>query len=117
VLHVTCPNAEHPHHQAYKLDPEESGDHVRPGYTLESYKQLLEPLGFRIVDCVGIGGPVRQAINKRITGAQRIAGFGGGLLVFLAAAPFVPFDTSKPRVPYSLYVRAEKPTNQTAAQA
>lgn len=41
VLHICCPNADHPYHRAYPLDAHESGGHVRSGYSYESYKELL----------------------------------------------------------------------------
>ena len=38
-----------------KFDNSEDGGHVRDGYTLESYRKLLEPAGFRIEKSFGIG--------------------------------------------------------------
>ena len=108
VLHLCCPNADHPDHRAMELDTHESGGHVRPGYTLESYRALLEPMGFRIDRVMGLGGPVRQWCNKRITQAQLVAGFPLGLAVFFLLSPFSWLDADQPNVPYSLYVRAVK---------
>ena len=39
VLHLCCPNRLHPRHQAEVLDTNETGGHVRPGYTEEDYRQ------------------------------------------------------------------------------
>ena len=108
VLHLCCPNADHPDNRAMELDIHESGGHVRPGYTLESYRALLEPIGFRIERVMGLGGPVRQWCNKRITRAQMVAGLPLGLLVFFPLWPFSWLDWVEPKVPLSLYVRAIK---------
>jgi SAM-dependent methyltransferase len=108
VLHLCCPNADHPDNQAHALDKHEAGGHVRPGYTVESYRALLEPIGFRIDRVMGLGGPVRQWCNKRITAAQEIAGLPLGLVVFFVLCPLSWLDVAQPKVPYSLYVRAVK---------
>ena len=109
VLHLCCPNADHADHRAHHLDERESGGHVRAGYTEQTYRALLEPFGFEVSKPLGLGGAVRQACNKRVTQAQHIGRLPLGLLTFAALAPFAAFDTSRPRVPYSLYVRAVKP--------
>lgn len=109
VLHLCCPNAEHPDHVNYPLDPDETGGHVRPGYTYESYKALLEPIGFQVSPPVGLGGPIRQACNKRITNIQDVGGGYAGLLLFMGLAPWAGLDGDTPSVPYSLYVRATRP--------
>lgn len=108
VLHLCCPNADHPDHQVATLDKTESGGHVRNGYTLEAYRSLLEPAGFRILDTLGLGGPIRQAFNKRIIRGEIRWGFPAAFLLFLVALPLLPFDTDSPRAPYSIYVRAVK---------
>jgi hypothetical protein len=92
-----------------ELDKHESGGHVRPGYTLESYRALLEPIGFRIERAMGLGGPVRQWCNKQITRAQLVAGLPLGLAAFFVLWPSSFLDTRNPKVPYSLYVQALKP--------
>jgi SAM-dependent methyltransferase len=109
VLHLCCPNADHPDNQSHMLDESESGGHVRAGYTFESYKALLEPIGFAVSEPIGLGGPLRQFCNKRITQAQHLGRLPLGLLTFAALAPFAAFDTSSPKIPYSLYVRSRKP--------
>ena len=43
VLHVCCPYRLHPRHQAEVLDLNETGGHVRSGYTEEDYRALFEP--------------------------------------------------------------------------
>jgi SAM-dependent methyltransferase len=116
VLHLCCPNADHPDHKAMKLDTTESGGHVRHGYTLESYKALLEPIGFEVSEPIGLGGPVRQACNKRITQSQYIGKLPLGLITYAALAPFAMFDTDSPKIPYSLYVRATKPAEMAETE-
>jgi SAM-dependent methyltransferase len=109
VLHLCCPNAGHPDHRAQELDEHEGGGHVRPGYTLEGYRALLEPIGFRIERVRGLGGPLRQACNKWITRAQDIGGVPLGAAVFAGLWPLASLDRDEPELPYSLYVRAVKP--------
>lgn len=108
VLHLCCPNADHPDNRSAILDRDETGGHVRPGYTVESYRALLEPLGFQIKEVVGLGGPMRQWCNKRITRAQQLGGLPLGMIAFLPLWPMACCESSTPRVPYSLYVRAVK---------
>ena len=110
VLHLCCPNAEHPDHANYPLDPDETGGHVRPGYTEQSYRELLEPIGFEVSAPIGLGGSVRQACNKPITRVQEVCGKYFGLPVFAVLAPLTVFDSKTPRVPYSLYVQATRQT-------
>jgi hypothetical protein len=57
---------------------------------------------------IGLGGPLRQWCNKRITEAQEIAGLPLGVLAFFVLCPFSWLDPAQPEVPYSLYVRAVK---------
>lgn len=110
TLHLCAPNAEHPYNASFPLDEHESGGHVRAGYTNESYRALLEPLGFRIAATAGLGGPVRQAFNRRIKEVQAKFGAAAGVPLFFLALPFLWIDgLIGLTVPYSIYVRAEKP--------
>ncbi len=109
VLHVCCPFRLHPRHQAEVLDLNESGGHVRPGYTKEDYSALLEPAGFQIQEVIGVGTPgvyyadwILRAIRSRIGDLPALP-----LLPF--ALPFVWLAKTNPEVPFSLYVRAVKP--------
>jgi SAM-dependent methyltransferase len=115
VLHLCCPNAAHPDHQAMHLDEDESGGHVRNGYTLDTYRALLEPIGFKIEKSIGLGGPLRQWCNKWILRTEKRLGRVAGLGLFMIFLPSHWLDTSRPRVPYSLYVRAEKPAASAAS--
>jgi SAM-dependent methyltransferase len=110
VLHLCCPNADHPDHQAHLLDEDEAGGHVRAGYTEQTYRDLLEPIGFEVSKPIGLGGGMRQACNKRITQAQYIGRLPLGMVTFAALAPLASFERGEPKVPYSLYVQATKPT-------
>lgn len=109
ALHVCCPNAEHPYNRTFLLDAEEKGGHVRAGYTYESYARLLEPAGFLITERKGLGGPVRQAFNRRIKAIQEKHGDWLAFPLFLLALPLLWLDGRSPRMPYTLYVKAVKP--------
>ncbi|MBX3437497.1 MAG: methyltransferase domain-containing protein, partial [Planctomycetaceae bacterium] len=100
VLHLCCPNASHPFHAQYPLDADESGGHVRPGYTAASYQGLLEPLGFELSEPVGMGGEIRHVCNEHITRVQKIGGLVLGLPAFAVLAPWSLFDTDSPAVPF-----------------
>lgn len=108
ILHLCTPNAEHPDNVAHHLDEAEQGGHVRPGYTAASLRALLENAGFTVQDTLGLGGPIRQAFNKRIIEAERRFGFAPALVLFVASLPLLPFDARKPGVPYSIYMRSLK---------
>jgi len=112
VLHVCAPNAEHPYNAAFPLDANESGGHVRPGYTLASYRALLEPIGFEIVETGELGGAVRQFFNSRIKNAQQRYGTLAGFPLFVVALLILPFEPrrSEREMPFSIYVRAAKST-------
>ena len=111
VLHICCPNPVHPINANYPLDPNETGGHVRPGYTYEGFKALLEPIGFQLSAPIGLGGPIRQACNTQITNIQLVGGLKLGIPLFFMLAPFALLDGSNPKVPFSIYVRATKPQN------
>jgi len=113
TLHLCCPNAAHPLHQRERLDESESGGHVRAGYTVESYRELLEPIGFRIEEILGLGGPVRQWWNRRIIWAGKYGPLAE-MPFFLLCQPFLHMDTETPAIPYSLYVRARKPVKMAS---
>ena len=109
VIHICCPNADHPYNRSFPLDPGENGGHVRAGYTYESYRRLLEPIGFRIVGQRGLGGPVRQFFNSRIKRLQEKYGDVVAFPLFLLSFLFLWLDREEARVPYTLYVKAVKP--------
>jgi SAM-dependent methyltransferase len=110
VLHLCCPYRLHPRHRAEVLDLNETGGHVRAGYTEEDYRQLLEPLGFTIDRVVGLGPKsvyIADAILRTIRGA---IGDIFALPLLPLALPLVWFARLNPKVPFSLYVTAVKPS-------
>ncbi len=108
VLHLCCPNADHPFNRGTVLDKEENGGHVRPGYTLKAYRELLEPLGFRIDMVKGLGGPIRQFFNSRMIALQRTGHHMAAGFLFAMGVWMAHFDPDEPKMPYSLYVYAVK---------
>lgn len=114
VLHICSPYRLHPRHQAEVLDLNETGGHVRPGYTEEDYRKLLDPLGFKIHQVVGIG-PNSVYISDRILRAIRNrAGDMLALPLLPLMLPLVWFAHMNPRIPFSLYIQAGKPASPEA---
>ncbi len=109
VLHLCCPNSQHPDNAREVLDSDESGGHVRPGYTLNAFRDLLEPIGFQVSPAVRLGGSLRQLCNRCVLAAQRRGGVVASLLVFALVWPLPVLDGDSPDVPFSIYVRALKP--------
>jgi SAM-dependent methyltransferase len=109
VLHVTTPNAEHPYNIAFPIDYNESGGHVRPGYTEAGYRALLEPIGFHVDGIAGLGGPIRQFFDDRIKRTQERFGALAGVPIFAFALPLIRLDAPPHKRPFCLYVRARKP--------
>ena len=58
VLHLCCPFSDHPGNKGRVCIDESRGWHVRDGYTMETYRALLEPAGFQIVKSAGFGSPL-----------------------------------------------------------
>ncbi len=108
VLHLCCPYALHPEHRLGRVDAPEDGGHVRDGYTLESYRALLEPAGFRIVRSVGVGSPLLEALDRPVRSLRNAAGDLAALPLFLLTLPLQALDRLDPPVPFSLYVEAVK---------
>ena len=109
ALHLCCPHRLHPRHQAEVLDVNETGGHVRQGYTEADYRALLEPLGFRIERVVGIGTPGIYLGDKFLRAIRNRVGDVIAVPLLPLALPFVWLARMNPRVPFSLYVRAIKP--------
>ncbi|MCC6212377.1 MAG: methyltransferase domain-containing protein [Burkholderiales bacterium] len=110
ALHLCCPNADHPRHRREVLDTREAGGHVRPGYTLADYRALLEPVGFEIDVMAGIGPLSLYLADEFLRWIRNRAGDWAALPFFPFALPFVWFASMDPEMPFSLYVRARKPT-------
>jgi SAM-dependent methyltransferase len=107
VLHLCCPNAEHPRWQVEALDVAESGGHVRNGYTEDSFRKLLEPIGFQIDRFEGVGGPFLVFLQEKVQmPLRRVFGEPAAAAVAAIASPFVALDKPSPPVPFSIYVRA-----------
>jgi SAM-dependent methyltransferase len=109
VLHLCCPNRLHPRHQAEVLDLDETGGHVRPGYTSEDYRALLEPAGFVIEREVGIGSKTMYLADEALRAIRGRFGDAVALPLLPLALPFVWLARENPSVPFSLYVTAVKP--------
>ncbi len=107
-LHLCCPNALHPENRLGRTDGPEDGGHVRDGYTLESYRALLEPAGFRIVRHAGLGTPLLERIDRAVRGIRNRWGDAAALPVFLATWPLQWLDRPDPVMPFSVYVEAVK---------
>lgn len=111
MLHLCCPNALHPRWQNEVLDIQEKGGHVRSGYTLDSYRTLLEPMGFKILHAEGMGGAV---LTNTWLFIQNIRQYLGNIFclpfVFLAL-PLAWFDSAAIDSSYSIYVKAVKPAS------
>jgi SAM-dependent methyltransferase len=109
ALHLCCPHRLHPRHQTEVLDTKESGGHVRTGYTEEDYRNLLEPIGFRIGSVVGIGTPAVYHTDRILRAIRNRVGDWAALPLLPIALPVVWFATLNPRLPFSLCVKAIKP--------
>jgi SAM-dependent methyltransferase len=109
VLHVCSPHRLHPRHQSEVLDTEETGGHVRAGYTEEDYRKLLEPVGFSIDSVVGIGPQSVYLADKVLRFIRNRVGDVPALPLLPLALPFIWFARMNPPMPFSLYVRATKP--------
>lgn len=113
VLHLCCPNAEHPRWASEILDEEEKGGHVRYGYTVNSYRELLEPIGYQLEVFEGVGGGFLVFLQEVIQAhARKIFGEPGALLVAMLSIPFIWFDSRNPSMPFSIYVKAVKPGSE-----
>jgi SAM-dependent methyltransferase len=108
VLHLCCPYAKHPDNNLGRVNNPEDGGHVRDGYTLESYKAILEPAGFRIEEQAGLLSPLLLKLDSIVRAFRNRFGTAAALPVFLLVWPLTFFDWINPKVPYSLYVKAVK---------
>lgn len=116
VLYLCAPNRLHPRNQAEVLDLKETGGHVRAGYTAEEFRKLLEPFGFRINTVVGLGTPAVVYADELLRPIRSHSGDWLALPLLPVMLPFVWAAKFNPPVPFSIYVRAEKPDNSGATQ-
>jgi SAM-dependent methyltransferase len=110
ILHLCCPFSLHPEHNLGRTDGPEDGGHVRDGYTLESYQNLLRPVGFEIVKSMGLGSPLLVALDKSMVAVRIKLGEIAALPLFLLTLPLQRLDYLNPAVPFSIYVQAIKPS-------
>ena len=108
VLHLCCPYSEHPGNKGRVCADESVGWHVRDGYTLESYRALLEPAGFQIVKSTGFGSPLLVKLTNVIQPVLSRRGATFALPLFLLTWPIQLLDYQDPPVPISLYVQCVK---------
>ncbi len=107
-LLLCCPHALHPEHNLGRTDEPETGYHVRDGYTLDSYRELLEGTGLQVRAEVGLGSPLLCRLDKALRQLRGRVGDLGGLPVFLLFAPLTLLDRPNPQMPFSLAVLARK---------
>ena len=100
----------HPYHQGCDLDLNESGGHVRAGYTKDDYAALLKPIGFQVDMFTGIGSPGLYRADALLRAVRHRLGDWWALPLFPLVLPFVWLSKFDPSVPFSLYVRAVKPS-------
>jgi SAM-dependent methyltransferase len=108
VLHLCCPNSDHPQHKGQVCTDESVGWHVRDGYTIETYRALVEPLGFQIVESAGFGSPLLVKLANLVHPVLGQKGVTFALPLFLLTWPFQLFDYPDPALPFSLYVQCVK---------
>src|SRR5215475_14026750 len=105
VLHLCCPYSEHPGNKGRVCTDESVGWHVRDGYTIETYRTLLEPAGFKIVKSAGLGSPFYTRLHDLVLSVWTRFGFAVALPFFLLTWPLQVFEYQDPKVPISLYVQ------------
>jgi SAM-dependent methyltransferase len=108
ILHLCCPNAEHPINANSAICTKNSGGHVRTGYTYKSYEELLEPEGFRIVEKVGVGASCLVKADVILRFIRNKVGEYFAFPFFIILWPFQWFDRINSETPFSLYVQAIK---------
>jgi cyclopropane fatty-acyl-phospholipid synthase-like methyltransferase len=108
ILHVCCPYSEHPGNKGRVCTDESVGWHVRDGYTMDTYRALLEPAGFRIVKSAGLGSPLLVKIANAVQPVLSRHGAVLALPLFFVSWPLQLLDRQDPRVPWSLYVQCIK---------
>jgi SAM-dependent methyltransferase len=108
VLHLCCPFSDHPGNKGRVCTDESRGWHVRDGYTVESYRALLEPAGFQIVKSAVFGSPLLVKITNIVQPVLSRRGAAFALPLFLLSWPLQLLDYENSKVPWSLYVQCVK---------
>ena len=110
VLHLSCPNSRHPRWQKEQLDIDSRwSGHVREGYTMDSYRALLEPLGFEIVGSEGMGNQFLSSVSEFVRWFNK--GPVSYYLYYLLSAIFsfvVIFDKVSESSAFCIYVKCRK---------
>lgn len=109
VLHLCCPNSDHPRHRREVLDLSERGGHVRPGYTAGEYDHLLTNVGFHPEKVVGLGSKSLYRLDQLLRTIRNKFGDVAALPVLPIGLLFLRLERLDPPLPFSLYVRAIKP--------
>jgi cyclopropane fatty-acyl-phospholipid synthase-like methyltransferase len=107
-LILCCPHALHPDHALGRTDEPETGYHVRDGYTVDSYRALLDPSGLAITEVLGLGSPLLCRLDKVLRKLRHRIGDLGAFPVFLLLLPLARFDYRNPKMPFSLAIVVEK---------
>jgi cyclopropane fatty-acyl-phospholipid synthase-like methyltransferase len=107
-LLLCCPHSLHPEHNLGRTDEPETGYHVRDGYTFETYEQILELAGFKILQRIGVGSPVVTTLDRGLRWLRHKTGDVGAFPAFLLMVPFTWLDYRDPKMPFSVAVVAEK---------
>jgi hypothetical protein len=74
----------------------------------------LEPIGFRIADSEGMGGPVLERFLNFYHRVRTRWGDRAAAPLFPLALPLIYLDPRRLDCPYSLYVKAVKPAGAPA---
>ena len=107
-LVLCCPYALHPDHSKGRTNEPEDGGHVRDGYTVETYRILLEDAGLKITKELGLGAPLLCAVDRFERWMRNHLGDPICIPLFLVILPLTWLDYVNPKVPFSLAVVAEK---------
>lgn len=109
VLHLCCPNADHPKWKNETLDLEEQWrGHTRRGYTLDSYRELLEPIGFKIEYSEKIGGRTLVFLYRITSWISNNLGKYLASIASFIFSPFIVFDNVDSSFYFSIYVKYRK---------
>jgi hypothetical protein len=98
----------HPRHQAEVLDLDERGGHVRSGYTIDDYRELLEPIGFNLTEFMGVGSRAVYAADKVLRTIRNRVGDMAALPLLPLGLLILKLAPLNPPTPFSFYVKATK---------
>jgi len=76
---------------------------------MESYRKLLEPLGFQIETFEGMGGARMVWLRDVVDATRAKLGDAPCVPFLLAMVPVIALDSAPAENCYSLYVKAVKP--------